>query len=422
MSIHIPTLLFAAAVAALLAAAVMSLTGYERRVYRGYGHWLCAQWLLVLGLALILGAPAATWAPILAGLLLLQWPVVVLLGMRRFHARQPMRCDARVDAFVLLAAAVAVVLAESVLTGSGKAAVMHVAWGGLHLYVAALFTSSDALKQGHGLRVLAGAMGAAGTLVALMGLMLGTGIGMGTGTGLAPGPGTPDGAGQAGWTGAVLVHDIGLAAALLALTMTYMAMTITNERNERELRDSRRRLRYLANIDMLTQVPNRRHFGELARIALQRQEHRSAAVLMFDIDHFKNINDMLGHAAGDRALRTVSRCVQGTLRSQDVTGRHGGDEFVLLLPDTSMRDAMAVATRIVAKAQEEAQQQAVPLLSLSFGVVQMRTDESLDEAMRRADQALYEAKRQGRGRAVSADGDERSPVFVESRRLGLTES
>jgi diguanylate cyclase (GGDEF)-like protein len=204
-----------------------------------------------------------------------------------------------------------------------------------------------------------------------------------------------------------------------ALALAQLALLASTERTVTELRDSRRRLRFLANIDMLTQVPNRRHFGELARQALARQAHRAAAVLMFDIDHFKRINDELGHAAGDRALRVVSQCVQGTLRGQDIAGRHGGDEFVLLLPDTSMRDAMAVATRIVARAQGMAHEQAIPQLSLSFGMVQIGDDESLEDAMRRADQALYEAKRQGRGRAVSAAGDEHAPVFVESRRLGL---
>jgi diguanylate cyclase len=111
--------------------------------------------------------------------------------------------------------------------------------------------------------------------------------------------------------------------------------------------------------------------------------------------------------------------VQGTLRAQDVAGRHGGDEFVLLLPGTSMRDAMAVATRMVARAQTLAVAQEMQQISLSFGVVELRAQESLDEAIRRADQALFEAKRQGRGRAVSASVDKERAVFVESRRIGL---
>jgi diguanylate cyclase len=105
---------------------------------------------------------------------------------------------------------------------------------------------------------------------------------------------------------------------------------------------------------------------------------------------------------------------------QDVAGRHGGDEFVLLLRQTSVRDAMAVAARIVARIQAQAEEMRLPALTLSFGVVQMRSGEAIDDAVRRADQALYEAKRQGRSRAVAAVGDEERPVFTESQRLGLT--
>ncbi len=106
-----------------------------------------------------------------------------------------------------------------------------------------------------------------------------------------------------------------------------------------------------------------------------------------------------------------------------MAGRLGGDEFAVLLPDTSVNDAMAVAARIVARlADRQDRGRHVPNapLSLSFGVVQMHDEESLDEALRRADQALYEAKRQGRSRAVVAFGLEAQPVFGESRPLGLS--
>jgi len=203
-----------------------------------------------------------------------------------------------------------------------------------------------------------------------------------------------------------------------ALLMFVLALQFTHERAERELRESRRRLRFFANIDMLTRVPNRRRFGELARRALDRGP---AALLIFDIDHFKHINDLLGHRAGDRALRLVARCMQETLRTPDVAGRHGGDEFVLLLPRTTVLDAMVVASRIVERVQSLAEQQAIPRLSLSFGVVQTQPGETVDEALHRADLALYEAKRQGRSRVVAASAAAGADaVFAETRRLGLT--
>jgi diguanylate cyclase (GGDEF)-like protein len=212
--------------------------------------------------------------------------------------------------------------------------------------------------------------------------------------------------------------------AVASLVTAFVVLTSSSRRTERELRDSRRRLRVLANIDMLTQVPNRRRFEELARRALQTDAPDSATLLLLDIDHFKQINDKLGHAAGDRALRLVSRCTMDLLRSQDVAGRHGGDEFVLLLRRSSTQDAMQVAERLVRHLQAQAHANALPRLSLSFGIVQMRRGESIDDTLQRADLALYEAKRLGRSRAVAADveEDDERPVFRSSQRLGLTSS
>jgi diguanylate cyclase (GGDEF)-like protein len=210
--------------------------------------------------------------------------------------------------------------------------------------------------------------------------------------------------------------------ALSSLITAFVVLAMSSQRTERDLRQSRRKLRVLANIDMLTQVPNRRRFEELARRALQADAPGSAALLLVDIDHFKQINDKLGHAAGDRALKLVSRCTLDLLRSHDVAGRHGGDEFVLLLRRSSTQDAMHVAERLVSHLQTQANAHALPHLTLSFGIVQMRRDESIDDTLQRADLALYEAKRLGRSRAVAADlvDDDEHPVFRSSQRLGLT--
>ena len=91
-----------------------------------------------------------------------------------------------------------------------------------------------------------------------------------------------------------------LAGVPALLMMLVVSLLLTHERVERELRESRRRLRFLANIDMLTRVPNRRHFHRAGAPRVRSQPAGTMSVLMFDIDHFKQINDMLGHAAGDR--------------------------------------------------------------------------------------------------------------------------
>jgi diguanylate cyclase (GGDEF)-like protein len=206
-----------------------------------------------------------------------------------------------------------------------------------------------------------------------------------------------------------------VVAVLLSLVMVYLALQLTHERTQHDLGESQRQLRQLANFDMLTQVPNRRHFHELAARMLASTDGASASLLMFDIDHFKRINDRFGHKAGDEALCDVSRSLRNSLRAGDIAGRLGGDEFAVLLPHTSADDAVAVAARIVDPLTSP---RPVPL-GLSFGVVQVQPGESADAALHRADQALYEAKRQGRSCAVVAHGDNDNPVFTESMPLGL---
>jgi diguanylate cyclase (GGDEF)-like protein len=140
---------------------------------------------------------------------------------------------------------------------------------------------------------------------------------------------------------------------------------------------------------------------------------------MFDIDHFKQINDRFGHAEGDEALREVARCTREVLRARDVAGRIGGDEFAMLLPETTAEEAMSVAARVATRLDELHGGDQGAALSLSFGVVLTRGGENIADALHRADQALYEAKRQGRSRAVTATGTEAEPVFGESHRMGL---
>jgi diguanylate cyclase (GGDEF)-like protein len=379
---------------ATLAVASTSVTAFGLRGqrYAGWGWWVAAMWLTTLGGLLSAVLADATGAALASALLLL-WPVVTLVGLRRFHARQTWPGSERVDS-VLLAVAVLCVLASPWvpdglalwLPGSAAAAV--------HLYAAVvLFTG----PSGHDATPVQG--------LAVMILLVAVAPVMATLHG-------PD-------------LDLPLqvraaAAALGGIVLAFVAVTLACERTERQLRESRRRLRTLANLDALTQVPNRRHFHHLANHALRHDPPGSAVLLLFDVDHFKRINDLLGHAAGDRALCLVSGSVQENLRAPDVAGRQGGDEFVLLLRQASTRDAMRVAARIVAEVQRRSEDHLLPLLSLSFGLVQIGEHEDIDVALRRADQALYEAKRQGRSCAVAAQGDEDRPVFSESQRLGLS--
>ncbi len=390
--------LLAAAVLMLISALALSGAAVRHPQHRGLWWWLGALWLATGGTTL-----AALWPPGSAGgagvgwlvqLLLLQWPIMLLAGLRRFNGRQGLPADSARDWGGLIAAAFVHTLAAVWHDTAALSWAAAGATAGLHLYVAGLVFMGDGGRDGTPLQALGAATALAGLAPALAVLPTGD---------------------ASAWLGAQA-----LAAGLAAVVMAFVVLTLLYERTERQLRASRKRLRVLANLDPLTQVPNRRHFQDLANRALRTDPEGSAVLLIFDIDHFKHINDHLGHAAGDRALCLVSGSVLEHLRSQDVAGRHGGDEFVLLLRRANLHHAMAVASRIVHEVQKRAGANLLPTITLSFGVVQVTPDEALPDALRRADQALYEAKRQGRSRAVAAEGDEAQPVFRESQRLGLT--
>ena len=378
---------------AALAVAAASLTGFglRQRRYEGWRWWVGALWLTTAGAAFAaLGSGA--WGAGLASLLLMAWPVLALLGLRRFHPRQALPGREGQDWAVMTGA---VVLGAAALLWRPPAEVtVCLAVVTVHLYAATLLFLGPGGRDFVPVRCLAGTMALA-ALASLLSLL-------------------PDGF----WPAALVVQAA--SAALGTAVLAFVAITLVCERTERQLRDSRRRLRLLANLDTLTQVPNRRHFQELADQALMQDEPGSAVLLVFDVDHFKRINDLFGHAAGDRALALVSSAMLEHLRAQDVPGRQGGDEFVLLLRRMTTRLAMGVAARIVAEVQRRAPGQQLPTLTLSFGMVQLGFGEGIHAAMRRADQAMFEAKRQGRSRAVAAAGDEDQPVFEQSQALGLT--
>ena len=398
-------LLLFAAVAQAAAAASLTAVGLRRNRHAGWRWWLAALWLSTLGAALAALAPGA-WGHALAAPLLLQWPLVTLMGLRLFNPRRHWPGRWWVDAALLASASLVALGAGWLLPPSAttSATWLVVACGlAVHLYAAAVMFNGPAGGDAAPVNFL-------GATVALLAFAPGLAV---LATDFA-------GAGPSAVAAAQAAHGARvLAATLGAIVLSFTALTLLYERTERQLRESRRRLRLLANLDALTQVPNRRRFAELAHHALRTDPPGSAVLLLFDIDHFKQFNDRLGHPAGDRALCLVAGSVLEHLRTMDAAGRHGGDEFVLLLRRTSTEAAMGVASRIVAELQKRTQGTPLPPMSLSFGLVQLRAGEDIDAALRRADQALYEAKRQGRSRAVAASGDESDPVFSESQRLGL---
>lgn len=166
-----------------------------------------------------------------------------------------------------------------------------------------------------------------------------------------------------------------------------------------------RELELLARTDDLTGALNRRQFFELAvhEHAVSKRYKQSLAVVLFDIDYFKRFNDTAGHMFGDEVLRNVADLVRRHLRDADLFARYGGEEFVLLLPRTTATQAVVVAERIRQELAGNAWVTAEGALTLtiSSGVAELEPDDDAVEALiQRADQALYEAKQQGRNRTV----------------------
>lgn len=172
-----------------------------------------------------------------------------------------------------------------------------------------------------------------------------------------------------------------------------------------ERKHAERELRELATTDPLTRLYNRRFFVERSEstIKLCDRLEKPLAVVMFDLDRFKVVNDTYGHATGDVVLQEIARAVKSQLRSEDVLGRIGGEEFAITLPDTTLLQGVKVAEKLRQKIEEMDFECTVTnerfKLTCSFGVTESQTKhEKLDKLLSLADNALYAAKRNGRNR------------------------
>lgn len=154
-----------------------------------------------------------------------------------------------------------------------------------------------------------------------------------------------------------------------------------------------------ATTDTLTGVFNRRKFKSLLAYEIERTNRYniSLSLCMFDIDHFKGINDTYGHLTGDFILKKVADIVRNTIRKVDSLGRWGGEEFAILAPEINLKESKELAEKI-RKSIEKYHFQRIPRLTCSFGVAQFKVREPMDSFIKRADDALYNAKNKGRNR------------------------
>jgi diguanylate cyclase len=167
------------------------------------------------------------------------------------------------------------------------------------------------------------------------------------------------------------------------------------------------RAQELAISDPLTGLPNRRALDEVLsrEIARARRHKTHLCVAVLDVDHFKRINDTHGHAVGDRALVHLANTIRGAVRETDVLARLGGEEFVLVLPDTPLPGAEFTLNRLLRRSQSTplAHQQQPITVAFSAGLALWQPNEAAEQILQRADQAMYRAKAGGRGQVMVAE-------------------
>lgn len=166
-----------------------------------------------------------------------------------------------------------------------------------------------------------------------------------------------------------------------------------------DIANESKRLEYLSITDPLTKIYNRLKFDSVLdfQIAMARRYHKVFSVIMFDIDHFKEINDTLGHKVGDETLKKLVQIISRNLRASDIFARWGGEEFMALLPETELEGAVSLAEDL-RKQVESADFDVAGYVTCSFGVISYNIDDNADTLIKRLDDTLYEAKKGGRNR------------------------
>ena len=200
------------------------------------------------------------------------------------------------------------------------------------------------------------------------------------------------------------------------------AVRLTNETLHKEVLATRDEVQQLrgqmgalqnqAHTDPLTRLRNRRGFEQaVAEFTQGRKQYLAGcAVLMADIDHFKRVNDKYGHLVGDQVIRAAAQVLQNNVKGRDVAARWGGEEFIVLLPDTPGEGAVALAESLrtafcKTRIKRGAKQDMSEPVTISIGVAEAVAGESLEQAVGRADTALYQAKNAGRNCVRVADPD-----------------
>ncbi|MEN1759575.1 GGDEF domain-containing protein [Anoxynatronum sibiricum] len=205
----------------------------------------------------------------------------------------------------------------------------------------------------------------------------------------------------------------GLIGSALSVTVLFLIFSRSYEEEQQRvlkmaaaLREANRELEYLSRFDTLTSLPNRRDITEKMeyQLRLSNRNQQPFGLLMVDVDHFKKFNDHFGHQCGDYVLKALAELMLSLKREQDSVARWGGEEFILLLPDTDLRGTMVMAERLRSAVENHSFNDGVNRHQLTITVGATVFDllsEQIDHTIRKADTALYWGKEQGRNRCYA---------------------
>ncbi len=203
-------------------------------------------------------------------------------------------------------------------------------------------------------------------------------------------------------------NDLELNARIYASLRTKALQDELRAKNK-QLEELLYKVEYLAITDALTGLYNRRRFHDILQKEFERSKRYSSPVslLMIDIDHFKKINDRHGHLAGDHVLLEVAQIIQKNIRDVDTAARYGGEEYIVILPNTEKNDALTVAERMRTSIQNSSFQEInKDVITVSIGIAGLpeKHIDTEDKLIRSADLALYRSKQNGRNRTEISDG------------------
>jgi diguanylate cyclase (GGDEF)-like protein len=202
-------------------------------------------------------------------------------------------------------------------------------------------------------------------------------------------------------TNIIIISILGVVTIVSLLGLVYLLTMILIKK----LKEARNKIETLAITDELTGLFNRRHLITRLdeEIKRSRRLEKKLGCILIDIDHFKSINDNYGHLFGDEALRSISSLIQKSIRSYDILGRIGGEEFLVILPDTNFEETRNFAERIRTDIKDnfelKTESSGAIKITVSLGISEMQySDPSIDDIIQRADRGLYKAKNSGRDR------------------------